>query len=147
MTPDNASAIPARRSTSDYASKQWGGLVKDYYGERARLVQRLALGAAGQGAAGVDAAALDRLLAAHAFNWTTSQAPYPTAPVGDAAAVSRALLAKYAAEPPRPLCAERGELGGGAQLPVFVRVLGRTHATRACWARPSARKRESLLPS
>ena len=43
----------------------------------------------------MDAAAVDKGKAALAWQWTTSQALYPTKAVGDALAVSRKMHEKY----------------------------------------------------
>ena len=40
--------------------------------------------------------AQDAVRAAHSYTWAVATNKYPTAPVGDALAVSKAMLAKYA---------------------------------------------------
>ncbi len=53
----------------------------------------------------LDRQAINRLEAAHAYNWTTATNPYPEHPVGDAAGVSAMMLQKY-----RPYFATCGSL-------------------------------------
>jgi hypothetical protein len=79
---------------SDYAAKQWSGLIKDYYAARIRLHQRQALADAAKGRP-LDTNATAALEAKHAYNWTTAHNAYPTTPVGDALKVSAAMQKKY----------------------------------------------------
>lgn len=79
---------------SDYAAKQWSGLIKDYYAARIRLHQRQALTDAAKGQP-LDTNATAALEAEHAYNWTTATNAYPTTPIGDALAVSAAMQKKY----------------------------------------------------
>ena len=115
--PTPKDAAKPGKETVDYASKHWAGLIKDYYAERVKVVQRQAMyeppsrshvarataslacawlrrsaSAAGKE---LDAAAVDKGKAALAWQWTTSQALYPTKAVGDALAVSRKMHEKY----------------------------------------------------
>ena len=80
---------------SDYAAKQWSGLIEDYYAARVRLHQRQALADASKGRP-LDTNATAALEAEHAYNWTTATNTYPTTPVGDALTVSAAMQKKYA---------------------------------------------------
>ena len=113
--PTPKDAAKPGKETVDYASKHWAGLIKDYYAERVKVVQRQAMyeplpdfmqeqqphscvrGCRSASAAGkeLDAAAVDKGKAALAWQWTTSQALYPTTAVGDALAVSRKMHEKY----------------------------------------------------
>ena len=93
QTPANATSIPG--GPIDYASKHWSGLVADYYGVRAKLTLEQALKDAAAGHP-LDTGALNQIYATHAYTWTTATNAYPTAPVGDALAVSKAMYAKYA---------------------------------------------------
>ena len=115
--PTPKDAAKPGKETVDYASKHWAGLIKDYYAERVKVVQRQAMyetplpdrmwpeqqphscarGCRSASAAGkeLDAAAVDKGKAALAWEWTTSQALYPTKAVGDALAVSRKMHEKY----------------------------------------------------
>ena len=43
----------------------------------------------------LDSGAVTTIKAEHAYNWTTATNPYPTEVVGDYAAVSKAMRAKY----------------------------------------------------
>jgi alpha-N-acetylglucosaminidase len=79
----------------DYASKHWNGLIKDYYGKRAQLLLEMALNDAGKGVP-TDQGAVDKILAQHAYQWTTDFATvYPSTPVGDFMSTSKAMLEKY----------------------------------------------------
>lgn len=92
-TPYGAEVIPG--GPIDYASKHWNGLVRDYYMERANRILALALtdAAAGQP---LNTTALNSLKASLAYTFTTSTSSYPTQPVGDAVAVSKAMHDRYA---------------------------------------------------
>ena len=79
----------------DYAPKHWGGLIRDYYANRVRAVQKQAVNDAAAGLP-FNSTAADRALAMLAYRWTLSQKNYPVVGVGDAAQVSRALHHKYA---------------------------------------------------
>ena len=79
----------------DYASKHWSGLIRDYYAARVTLVMQQALKDAAAGKP-LDNDAVTTIKAEHAYNWTTATNPYPTDVVGDFAAVSKAMHAKYA---------------------------------------------------
>ena len=81
---------------SDYASKHWSGLIKDYYAARVQLHQKQALADAAKGQP-LDRTAIAAIEALHAYTWTTATNKYPTSPVGDALAVSVAMQSKYKA--------------------------------------------------
>ena len=66
----------------------------DYYRERASLVLQQALADAAAGGR-LNATAIARAQAQHAFRWTTAQKAYPTVAAGEAVAVSEALAKKY----------------------------------------------------
>jgi alpha-N-acetylglucosaminidase len=83
-----------RIQLSDYAAKQWSGLIKDYYAARVRLHQEQALASAAKGRP-LDNNATALLEAEYAYNWTTATNKYPTTPVGDALTVSAAMQKKY----------------------------------------------------
>ena len=78
----------------DYASKQWSGLIRDYYAQRVRLVMEQALSDAAAGKP-LDSNATKVLKAQLAYNWSTATNLYPTEPVVDCVEVSKAMLAKY----------------------------------------------------
>ena len=86
------SSVP--RGPVDYASKHWSGLVRDYYAQRLLLITQQALLDAGAGQP-LNSTAVDMIKAHHAYAWTTSKAPYPTTPQGDAYDVSRSMLKTY----------------------------------------------------
>ena len=92
-TPQGVAQIPG--GPIDYASKHWSGLIRDYYARRVTLVMEQALSDAAAGKS-LDRSALNRVYAEHAYNWTTATNPYPTEPVGDYVAVSKAMRTKYA---------------------------------------------------
>jgi len=94
-TKPNASSV-VKDGPIDYAAKHWAGLVGDYYAERVRRLGALAASKASAGSV-VEAGEADEVQAALAYEWTTATDAYPTAPVGDAAAVSAATRGKYAA--------------------------------------------------
>lgn len=91
-TPKDAAKIPD--GPVDYASKHWSGLIQDYYAARVRLWKEQALADAAR-AAPLNKQAINRLEAAHAYNWTTATNAYPEQAVGDAVAVSARMLQKY----------------------------------------------------
>lgn len=91
-TPKGASQIPG--GPVDYAGKHWSGLISDYYAARARLLLGQALSDAKAGRK-LDNAAVNRLRAELAYNWTTGTNAYPLDVQGDALEVSKAMLAKY----------------------------------------------------
>eukprot|EP00980_Cylindrotheca_fusiformis_P012012 scaffold2844_cov123-Cylindrotheca_fusiformis.AAC.5 len=78
----------------DYATKQWNGLIKDYYVRRAEILlgQALKDQIAGQP---LNQTVVDRLFAMHAYSWTTSTNPYPQVETGDAFEVSIEMYEKY----------------------------------------------------
>lgn len=91
-TTENSSKIPG--GPIDYAAKHWSGLIKDYYAKRVNLLMDQALNDQGQGNA-LNQTKVDRILARHAYNWTTSVNPYPTSTTGDAVAISMMKLDKW----------------------------------------------------
>merc|ERR1712216_182655 len=78
----------------DYASKHWSGLIKDYYGKRAWLIMQRAFIDA-TASRPLNKAAVERIKAEHAYNWTTSTAKYPTAVKHNALHISQTMLQKY----------------------------------------------------
>ena len=92
-TPENATKVPD--GPIDYAAKHWAGLVSDYYAERLRRILSQALDDAASGQA-LDAAAVERLNAEHAYDFQVATTAYPTAPVGAALDVSKSVRDKYA---------------------------------------------------
>jgi len=91
-TPKGAAKIPG--GPNDYASKHWNGLIKDYYGARAKMILKQALSDASQHRP-LNQAAVDKLNAGHAYSWSTATNKYPETVVGDALKVSKAMLQKY----------------------------------------------------
>jgi len=91
-TPKGAAKIPG--GPIDYAGKHWQGLIADYYAVRVKLVAEQALRDAANNAA-LNSTMVDAIEAKHAYDWTTATNPYPTPPVGDAATISKAMVAKY----------------------------------------------------
>lgn len=91
-TPKDASHVPG--GPVDYAGKHWSGLLGDYYAARVRLVQAQAQRDAAAGH-NLDTAAVERLKAGLAYNWTMSKKAYPDQPHGDALEVSQMMLEKY----------------------------------------------------
>lgn len=97
-------------SITDYANRQWAGLVAHFYAARWKtwtdaLASSLATGVA------LDPAKMQATLRAADLAWTRQHDAYPTEPQGDPIAVSRELLAKYqsdasAAEPMPPKTAD-----------------------------------------
>ena len=86
------------RGPIDYASKHWSGLLSGYYADRAKALVRAAKVAASAGQH-FDYASDAAVRAKHAFAFridTVATTPLPTAPVGNALTVSRAMRAKYA---------------------------------------------------
>ena len=92
--PTPKDAAKPGKETVDYASKHWSGLIRDYYAARVTLVMEQALKDAAAGKP-LDNDAVTTIKAEHAYNWTTATNPYPTEVVGDFAAVSKAMHAKY----------------------------------------------------
>ena len=92
-TGPNDTKIPG--GPIDYAGKHWAGLVKDYYGGRAKELAQQALHDCDDGVP-LNATAVAERFARHAHTWTTSTQPsYSNHPVGDPLAVSRKLFDKY----------------------------------------------------
>jgi alpha-N-acetylglucosaminidase len=84
-------------SLTDYAGRQWNGLLRDYYLPRWQILIDATL-AELKGGKPVDRAALEKQW--HDHNWrfaTAADGSYSTNPSGDCFAMSRALFEKYAA--------------------------------------------------
>ena len=81
---------------TDYARKHWSPLVKDYYARRAAMLLDQALTDA-EAKKPLDTAAVLRLRAQLAYDWTTRTDNYPEVPAPDPVGVSKAARAKYAA--------------------------------------------------
>eukprot|EP00040_Diaphanoeca_grandis_P017313 m.90087 g.90087 ORF g.90087 m.90087 type:complete len:978 (+) comp26364_c0_seq1:96-3029(+) len=80
----------------DYARKQWGGLVGDYYATRVSLYIKQALADARKGGS-MDKKALDKSLASLSYTFQTDFGNVgPLTPVGDPVAISTELKTKYA---------------------------------------------------
>ncbi|HEV3025096.1 MAG TPA: alpha-N-acetylglucosaminidase C-terminal domain-containing protein, partial [Pirellulales bacterium] len=78
----------------DYAVKEWGGMLRGFYGERWRRFFA-ALETSMTESRPFDAGRFDRELRAWEDQWTRQTDLYPAAPSGDAVAISRTLLTKY----------------------------------------------------
>ena len=81
---------------SDYARKHWSPLIKDYYARRAAMLLAQALVDA-EASKPLDKAAVLRLRAHLAFDWTTRTDNYAETPAPNFVDVSKAAHAKYAA--------------------------------------------------
>lgn len=93
-TPLGAAKIPG--GLADYASKQWAGLVADYYAGRAARTWYQGLRDAAAGLP-LNGTAVDALKAQLAFEWVNSNTSYPLSPVGDAVVISASMHSKYRA--------------------------------------------------
>jgi len=91
-TPKGADSIPG--GPIDYASKQWNGLIRDYYAARGKMFIEQALSDAAAGKS-LDTKTLDKKKAALAYAWTTSTNKYPSEVVGDYVTTSKGFLNKY----------------------------------------------------
>lgn len=81
---------------SDYANREWNGLLGQYYAGRWKLFFEAADAALAAGK-GPDMGAFNKKRAAFEVDWINSaKNTMPVAPKGDTVAVSRKLLAKYA---------------------------------------------------
>ena len=80
----------------DYARKHWSPLIRDYYARRAEMLLAQALADAAKSKP-LDTAAVLRLRAQLAFEWTTRTDQYPIIPAPDFVGVSKAARTKYAA--------------------------------------------------
>ena len=92
-TPKGAAKVPS--GPLDYAGKHWSGLISGYYQMRVELLTAQARKDAAAGTP-LNTTAADRLQAKLAFDFQVATTKYPTAPVGDPLAVSKAMRAKYA---------------------------------------------------
>ena len=92
-TPKGAVKVPG--GPLDYAGKHWNGLIKDYYAVRITKLTEIARANAAAGKP-LDVPAAERLQAQLAFDFQVDTTRYATTPVGDPAATSAALRAKYA---------------------------------------------------
>ncbi|OQR94896.1 alpha-N-acetylglucosaminidase (NAGLU) [Achlya hypogyna] len=81
---------------SDYAAKQWSGLITDYYMPRWALWLNAAVAAFAAGKP-MDEAAVGEAIGAFEERWQTSTTAFPVAPTGDAVEIARAMYAKYVA--------------------------------------------------
>ncbi|KAG7350630.1 alpha-N-acetylglucosaminidase (NAglu) tim-barrel domain containing protein [Nitzschia inconspicua] len=68
-TPSGAAEIPG--GPIDYASKHWHGLISPYYTKRGKIILSRALDDESRGLP-LNKTAIKRLLARHAYDWTTS---------------------------------------------------------------------------
>lgn len=91
--PLNRTTMIAR--DSDYARKQWAGLVSGYYATRVDALLDVGLNHTG---ARVPPAAIADALAAHAWDFVTSTAPFPVAPAGDPVVLGLSAREKVAPE-------------------------------------------------
>jgi hypothetical protein len=79
--PTRKNALKIPYGPIDYAAKHWSGLVKDYYAVRVSIYLFQALRDDEIGGAVLNRTRLDRLLAKHAYGWTTARNKYPTQPI------------------------------------------------------------------
>ena len=91
-TPKNSPKILG--GPVDYASKQWSGLIQDYYARRANILLGQALHDQAAGKS-LNQTETDRLFAQHAYEWTTSTKKYPSSVRGDAFEIAREMYLKY----------------------------------------------------
>lgn len=80
---------------TDYASKQWSGLVRDYYGPRWQLFTSSVIDAISKKTPW-DADAFNAQSLAFEQSWQTASGTYPISPSGDSVAIVKALRSKYA---------------------------------------------------
>ena len=92
-TPKGAAQVPS--GPLDYSGKHWSGLISGYYQMRVELLTAQARRDAAKGTP-LNTTAADALQAQLAFDFQVATTKYPTAPVGDPLAVSKAMRAKYA---------------------------------------------------
>ena len=78
----------------DYASKHWAGLIRDYYGVRANILLRQSLKDQAVNRT-LNQTEVDRLVAKHAYQWTTATNPYTTTIIGDGIKVSIDMFDTY----------------------------------------------------
>ena len=91
-----AEGKPMPLRDTDYARKHWSPLIRDYYARRAAMLLAQALEDAVANKP-LDTAAVLRLRAQLAFEWTTRTDKYPENPAPDFVGVSKAARTKYAA--------------------------------------------------
>lgn len=85
---------PADSGLHDYASKQWSGLLRDFYRKRwERFLQTL--DQCLEKNQPLDAAAFDREIRTWEEQWTHDTTVYPATPQGDPVAVAKQLFKKY----------------------------------------------------
>ena len=82
------------QNIEDYASKEWAGQVKDYYGSRWSLFTSKVYGAVVSGEA-FDKQAYENDRFALEAKWSYTIKSYPTEPEGDSIAVADAIYSKY----------------------------------------------------
>lgn len=83
--------------STDYANRQWAGLVGTFYYTRWQIwltTMQSALAAGGT----IDAKVTQRRIREFELEWTRQHDPFPTVPTGDTLEVSRRLWVKYSAE-------------------------------------------------
>lgn len=78
---------------TNYASKQWQGLVGGFYAQRVRTVLAVALASA---PGPLNVSLQNSEVAAMEWDWVTGTQPYPLEPQGDPVQVAAAVLAKHA---------------------------------------------------
>lgn len=84
-------------AVTDYANRQWSGLVGTFYYQRWQLWLGALQSALASGQA-VDVAAVRAQIREKDLAWTCQHEAYPTKPEGDTIAISRRLFQKYAAD-------------------------------------------------
>lgn len=82
---------------SDYANREWNGLLGNFYRERWEIWLAALNGAAGRDWK-FDQQPVRKQIKDWEYVWTAQTDKYPTAPRGDTVAVARALYAKYATD-------------------------------------------------
>ena len=84
---------------NDYANKQWQGITRDYHLQRYLAFSEVQADAIARGGgAQPNATLFEALLTPIALAFASGRTAYPSEPVGDAVAVSRAMFDKYAAQ-------------------------------------------------
>lgn len=79
---------------NDYAKKEWGGLVSSYYRPRYAMLFEEAQTCLDKGGVWNISSFCSRAFE-HMQAWQVEHTTFPDAPMGDAIAASRAMLAKY----------------------------------------------------
>jgi alpha-N-acetylglucosaminidase len=98
--------------STDYANRQWAGLVGTFHYTRWQIwltAMQSALAAGGT----IDTKATQRHIREFELEWTRRYDPFPTVPQGDTLEVSRRLWVKYSAEATNP------KLGASAAWPLL----------------------------